>query len=555
MSDKALFLCRFFRNPITQPTNMVMYSNATMYETQSDLFDMIVLIIIFNLTKHQVGPTMQAKHKKRLIITLQLKNAEVYPGSNLHGTVILQLMHKHSHHRHRTASIESVDLTPIKHDHESSYPSFTLGSLTVIDRVSISVTGVCNMNESITDREHFPSHLKLETDHFNILCGKQNILGNALQLGDTHNESIQFDFVVQLPPVLPCSYCGYFIQYLYYAQLFVSISKHVDATKCRVPFYVLPAAASPKHDIPHLLTPKNLQERMSIFRMRKKSHHRHSSSTSSASSTSPSHYSRVRCDSITQASPSLLLPPSDKSHFVENDLLSTTNKMMEEKNNISSYLNANALSLNYRDSNEYSDEFDTVASHIHSTKNNDNKFRISLSDEVIGTLLLNDTIFGDGQCIEGYLSLSTPCIVRVTLIHCEECAKQSHYTNCASYYQCCWFNPSFTFNLKIPNNAFKSFKSDLCQSSWSLNFQFAIAKHLLQNKQLISSSSGDNSSQVDGDADIWKLYELNNIKNNKKQPNRCQIDKILNWNLPIIVTTMHNPLRCVTRSNAVIVKC
>jgi len=203
------------------------------------------------------------------------------------------------------------------------------------------------------------------------------------------------------------------------------------------------------------------------------------------------------------------------------------------------------------------------------TPNNDskaNKFRISLDNKCIGILLLNDTIFCDGECIEGYLSLYTPCIVRVTLVHIEECGdKQQHFTNCCSSYQCCWYLPSFTFTLKIPNNAFKSFRSDLCRSRWTLNFQFAIKKNLLldlEKKPLVLGYLNATN------CDVWKLYEDgNNRKKYKSNKNKQehketehknkgnQIDKILKWQLPIIVTTIHNPLRCVTRSNAVVVKC
>merc|ERR1719229_628374 len=99
-------------------------------------------------------------HKKRLIITLQLKNAEVYPGSNLHGTVILQLMYKHNSHRHRSASIDSVDLTPNIENNIHQFPK-TSHSLTIIDKVSISVSGICNIAPS-TEQTHFPLHLKQE---------------------------------------------------------------------------------------------------------------------------------------------------------------------------------------------------------------------------------------------------------------------------------------------------------------------------------------------------------------------------------------------------------
>ena len=584
---------------------------------------------------------MQVRHKKRLIITLQLKNAEVYPGSNLHGTVILQLMHKHNSSRHRTNSIESVDLTPNPANNNNnkdnnnnnihSYPSSpkAIGpNVTIIDNVSISVSGICNINSS-TDITHFPLHLKQESDTFNILRGKENILGRALQLkqqsqiqgisgGQYHDdtESIQFDFVVQLPPVLPCSYSGYFIQYLYYAQLFVTISKHVNRTKCRVPFYVLPLSSS-NDTIPNLLTPMNLQERMSIFRKRKKStssHHHQShnqhrnhpklSLQSASSSSSVSSYPQSPMtpningmgtpnidNNIYKPSPSLLLPASD-SHFIENNILSTTHsnlEKLEEKDNISSYLfnnindknssddyknnkyyylRRNSLSLNYRDSNNLNnDDYDNnqikngIYSSSHSIHHhNNNKFKISLDNKCIGTLLLNDTIFCDGECIEGYLSLYTPSIVKVTLIHIENCGKkQKHLTNCCSSYQCCWDLPSFTFTLKIPNNAFKSFKSDLCQSSWSLHFEFAISKYLLTQQQ--DTSKPNTMGYLNTSYDIWSLHEQNNNynnKNEKQQQNQCdkrQIDKILKWQLPIIVTTIHNPLRCVTRSNAVVVKC
>ena len=614
---------------------------------------------------------MQVRHKKRLIITLQLKNAEVYPGSNLHGTVILQLMHKHNTQRHRSSSIDSIDLTPNIGNYNistlsssSSSPKNASSNIVIIDNVSISVSGICNINP-FADTSHFPSHLKQENDTFNILRGKENILGRALQLKQQHGdddstESIQFDFVVQLPPVLPCSYSGYFIQYLYYAQLFVTISKHVNRTKCRVPFYVLPISSTLSNNndhnhinngklaIPNLLTPMNLQERMSIFRKRKKSHHSHShshshnnsnhhhhhrlslqsaSSSSSISSypsytTSPSNtisikqkdikdIKNMKDDNIYKPSPSLLLPASD-SHFIENNILSTTHsnlEKLEEKDNVSSYL-FNDISTHNRDSNSLINE-DHHHHHSHglndrNINNNDNnlmirykskisdtnnKFVISLGEnKSIGCLLLNDTIFCDGECIEGYLSLYTPAIVKVTLVHIENCGqKQKHLTNCCSSYECCWDSPSFTFTLKIPNNAFKSFKSDLCQSSWTLHFEFAISKYLLSNKSIIQSESyyddikdntNNNNHEVIGylntSYDVWKLHEERDINLNHYNQNHShnhnhndqvkqkkiddqqdikQVDKILKWQLPITVTTVHNPLRCVTRSNAVVVKC
>ena len=60
--------------------------------------------------------------------------------------------------------------------------------------------------------------------------------------------------------------------------------------------------------------------------------------------------------------------------------------------------------------------------------------------------------------------------------------------------------------------------------------------------------------------DVWKVFESGNGKrpqhsanaNNSATP---KVDKILKWQLPIIVTTVHNRLRCVTRSNAVVIKC
>ena len=429
-------------------------------------------------------------------------------------------------------------------------------------------------------------------------------------------------FVVQLPPVLPCSYSGYFIQYLYYAQLFVTISKHVNRTKCRVPFYVLPISSTNDNlnnsnnkllTIPNLLTPMNLQERMSIFRKRKKSHdshgHNHTninhqhprlSLQSASSSTSISSYQSYTAspkvidnkeivdnkdkDTIYKPSPSLLLPASD-SHFIENNILSTTHSQLEkleEKDNVSSYL-FNNISNHNRDSanNLNSDDMshgslthrdntsnNSISSMIRTSKISDtnNKFEISLDNKSIGCLLLNDTIFCDGECIEGYLSLYTPAIVKVTLVHIEKCGndKQKHLTNCCSSYQCCWDSPSFTFTLKIPNNAFKSFKSDLCQSSWTLYFEFAISKYLLSNKSVIQSNDNhelkkqDEMGYLNTSYDVWKLHEENNSNNNTNDDDKQdikQVDKILKWKLPITVTTVHNPLRCVTRSNAVVVKC
>eukprot|EP01084_Bolivina_argentea_P122543 217149_1 len=111
---------------------------------------------------------MHSKSKKRLIITLQLKNAEVYPGSNLHGTVILQLMQKH-HHVNNNGN-DSIDL-------KSKNKNETI----IIDRISISVSGICNINLE-SEQTHFPIHLQNENDNFNILCGKENILGRGLQL-------------------------------------------------------------------------------------------------------------------------------------------------------------------------------------------------------------------------------------------------------------------------------------------------------------------------------------------------------------------------------------
>lgn len=121
--------------------------------------------------------------------------------------------------------------------------------------------------------------------------------------------------------------------------------------------------------------------------------------------------------------------------------------------------------------------------------------------------------------------------------------------------------------LKIPNNAFKSFKSDLCESSWSLHFEFAISKHLLSNKHVICSPDMKQSPQthevmgyLNTAYDVWKLHghtngHSHNVTHSRTQHNDKEIDKILKWQLPIVITTMHNPLRCVTRSNAVVVKC
>ena len=451
---------------------------------------------------------MQPRPKQRLIITLQLKNAEVYPGSNLHGTVILQLIHKHNHERNRSNSIDSIDLTPKTptptpsiqqaQQHSNHYPSPSVSTLTVIDKVSISVLGICKIHPS-ADTSHFPMHLKSQSDSFNILRGKENILGKALQLKMNQNESIQFDFVVQLPPVLPCSYRGYLIQYLYFAQLNVIVSKHVHRTKCRLPFYVLPNNFKRHEQIPKMMTPINLTERMSVFRKRKsekyalpiiKNEHVTPMRTESASNaSSPTN------NSIYKPSPSLLLPVSSDAHFVENNMLSTKHSnqhKVEEQHNISSYMISNndyylrrsSLSLNYRDRNN-SDEFDELHLIKNHSKRNTDKYRISMDDKCIGVLLLNDTIFVEGDSIEGYLSLYTPCIVRVTLIHIEKCGKnQQHITRCGNQTCVCWYTPSFSFALKVPNSSYKSFESDLCESRWILNFEFAISKEILFEERM-----------------------------------------------------------------------
>merc|ERR1719295_276810 len=126
-----------------------------------------------------------SRHKRKLIVTLQLKNAEVYPGSNLHGTVILQLMNKHhgsSHNRDRTHSFDSVGTPSISADTPSAinfnnvHHSFLNKnkdyhidpSLVVIDKVSVSVSGICKINP-ISEQSHFPLHLRDEAPSFNIL--------------------------------------------------------------------------------------------------------------------------------------------------------------------------------------------------------------------------------------------------------------------------------------------------------------------------------------------------------------------------------------------------
>merc|ERR1712154_219240 len=98
--------------------------------------------------------------------------------------------------------------------------------------------------------------------------------------------------------------------------------------------------------------------------------------------------------------------------------------------------------------------------------------------------------------------------------------------------QCCWFVPSFTFTLKIPNNAFKSFESDLVASGWSLHFQFAISKRLLFNKSIISSKSTSKSKgkmnrkqneeelgYLNLGVDVWKVFESGNGKRQQHNAN------------------------------------
>jgi len=608
-----------------------------------------------------------SRHKKRLIVTLQLKNAEVYPGSNLHGTVILQLMHKHHHshhHRDRTHSFDSVETrTPSASASASVDPHFHLNphllgssssnknrdyhvdpSLIVIDSVSVSVAGLCKIN-SLSEQSHFPLHLRDESSSFNILRGKENVLGHGLKLKenstanlvDHHRhrhdptqsvgESVQFDFVVQLPPILPCSYSGYFIEYQYFAQLIVSLSKHSEPTKCRVPFYVLPLRPSNhglssssksskgsgsgyNEEIPRLLTPLNLQERMSVFRKRRKfedkscwtpstpviaedavNHHnskmsltvspdghpqlqRGGSSSSSVSSFAPSPRSNV----LYNPTASMLFPSStDHRLSIDHQLSSTTFTSPQrpldgdDHEHIGRgdgdklyYLRRNSLTLNYRDSNSLHDvdadgddehDFDLKRNRHH--HQNQNRFRICLEAQCLGTLLLSDTVFCDGQSIDGYLSLFTPAVVRVALVHEERCGpKQRHFTNCCATKQCCWFTPSMAFKLKIPNNAFKSFRGDLVESGWALHFQFAISKRLLLDKEGVKA---EELGYLNMSNDVWSLWESNHPKkDSKKTPRKVagpQIDKILKWQLPIIVTTVHNRLRCVTRSNAVVIKC
>ncbi len=236
------------------------------------------------------------RRKKRLIVTLQLKNAEVYPGSNLHGTVILQLMHKHHRHHHdhrhhhqqrdRAHSIESVDTPSASADVKPLH--FPDAKMVVMESVSVSVVGLCKMKAD-SEQSHFPMHLRDEGPSFNILRGNENVLARGLQLRDDEgSDSVQFDFVVQLPPILPCSYSGHFVEYEYFARLLVSISSTAEsaptAGRCRVPLYVLPLRTASNLVIPRLMTPKNLQERLSVFRKRGKMEERHCWTTPSTPS-------------------------------------------------------------------------------------------------------------------------------------------------------------------------------------------------------------------------------------------------------------------------------
>ncbi len=446
--------------------------------------------------------------------------------------------------------------------------------LIVMESVSVSVVGLCKINPD-SEQSHFPLHLRDEGPSFNILRGKENVLGHGLQLresehDDDHSERVQFDFVVQLPPILPCSYSGHFVEYEYFARLLVSISATESApisSRCRVPLYVLPLRTASNLVIPRLMTPKNLQERLSVFRKRRKMEEKHCWTIPSTPVIAEEPTFKIPTKHSTKIPPnhSLKTPPPAQPM----DALSFA-PSANEHGDKSYYLRRNSLTLNYRDSNSmhdvdggdgpFDDELDFDLSSNRHHHQNQNRFRICLESHCVGTLLLSDTVFADGQCIEGYLSLFTPAIVRVALVHEERCGDaQRHLTHCCSQQQCCWFLPSFTFTLKIPNNAFKSFQSDLVESGWSLHFQFAISKRLLfddDDTTLKAKGNGEELGYLNMGTDVWKLFESQNAKQQPKDiGNEPQIDKILKWQLPIIVTTVHNRLRCVTRSNAVVIKC
>ena len=277
--------------------------------------------------------TSQNHSKGRVIVSLQLKNSELLPGSDIHGTVVLQLLSKHNNstitnnnnnnnqkiqsnndiqasnssthitnpslndenvsqnniipqkkhkkRKQKTIHVDTLSLTvsgvafyliptyffffAFIFSHTTSNPTekkncdFPKMHQTTKknERKKKQKTGICAINTH--DRNHFPSHLNDGSDHFNMLRGKQTILAQNLTLS-FHNESeniinshiatLQYDFVVQLPPVLPCSFNGHFIQYFYICEVNATIfnvtNKNIininnpNKAKCRVPFYIVP---------------------------------------------------------------------------------------------------------------------------------------------------------------------------------------------------------------------------------------------------------------------------------------------------------------------------
>ena len=457
--------------------------------------------------------------KHRLIITLQLKNAEVYPGSNLYGTIILQLINKH----HYSNSIKINDKKNTSNNNGNNNDG---RGYIKIDKMSLSVVGKCIINSN--DISHFPNHLKNENNNFNILKGKENILDKNIKIfidnindsnnsnTNSNNNKMQFDFIVQLPMFIPCSFHGYFIQYYYYTQLYIYYNNKIS--KCKVSFYVLPLLSN-NNDIPKVLTPLNLQERMSIFRKANNLDNKNNQ------------YNRFNYDITNQ------------SNKIEN----ITTKNGRESVSLSYDYN-----FNLRNNNNYE------------------IFCIKTNNILIGQLLLNNTNFCDGEYISGFLHLNIPCIINITLKHIEICNKQTNETNCSSHNNICWYNNYTTFQLKIPNNAFKSFISDIIISKWFLNFKFFLNKNIMlsSSKTDINPTTNNNVGYINKDFDIWSLSEdskllskKNNNNNNNnndikiKSSNETEINKTLNWDLPINVVIKHKALRCVTRSSAVIIKC
>merc|ERR1712130_614521 len=97
----------------------------------------------------------------------------------------------------------------------------------------------------------------------------------------------------------------------------------------------------------------------------------------------------------------------------------------------------------------------------------------------------------------------------------EKCGKTlRHFSNCGSKTNACFYIPSFTFSLKIPTAAFKSFESDLCESGWTLNFEFGISKKRLFEEQTMSIK-GEKLGYLNSSFDIWQIHSLNNTKHEK----------------------------------------